>query len=193
MFLLVLSVGCSWNEPKVGKSWLADADATVPAPAGTPIEVGVTPIPAHLSGPVPVAIDRDVPYPKALEALHAVEQAGGQPLALVAVRTHVEAIVPPQQQSGAAIRLQARTEGKACVSPPDNDEATCVSRKDHIHIDRAFVRQILAQAVREYGLKRVHVTIDPSLTWADAIRAIDGARTCCGEDAGIEVSVDPGW
>jgi hypothetical protein len=188
-----LLYACSPGEPKVGKSWLVEADGTAPAPAGTPIEVGVTAIPAKLSGAVPVAIDRDVPYPDALAALQAVEKAGGVPAPLVAVRTHIEALVAPQRQTGDAIRLQARAEGKACVSPPDNPEATCVSRLDQKHIDRSFVRQILYKAVTEYGLKRIRVEIDPSLTWADAVRAIDGARTCCGEDAGLEVSVEPGW
>jgi hypothetical protein len=187
------SLGCSPGEPKVGRSWLAEADGTVPAPEGATIEVGVTPIPSRLAGPVRVAIDRDVPYPQAIEALRAIERAGGQPMPLVAVRTHIEAVPPPRPRAGDAIKLSARTEGKACVSPPDNDEATCVSRTDHLHIDRAFVRQLLAQAVKEYGLRRVNVIIDPALTWADALRAIDGARTCCGAGAGIEVSVEPGW
>jgi hypothetical protein len=177
----------------VGKSWLVEADGTVPAPEGPTIEVGASEIPARLSGPVRVAIDKDVPYVKAIEAMRAIEKAGGQPMPLVAVRTHIEALAPPQAKSGDAIRLQARTEGKACVSPPDNEEATCVSRGDHLHIDRAFVRQLLAQAVREYGLKRIHVVIDPALSWADGLRAIDGARTCCGDHAGLEVSVEPGW
>src|SRR5262249_54505431 len=105
--------------------------------------------------------------------------------------THVEAVVPPQPKTGDAIRLSARTQGKACVSPPDNDEATCVSRTDHLHIDRAFTRQLVAKAGREDGLTRLHVTIDPSGSGADAPRAIDGARACWGVDG--EVSADPSW
>src|SRR5262249_28445576 len=62
ILLMALVWGCTWDEPKVGKSYLADADGTVPAPEGPTIEVGVTPIPASLHGPVRLAIDRDVPY-----------------------------------------------------------------------------------------------------------------------------------
>jgi len=60
------------------------------------------------------------------------------------------------------------------------------------HIDRAFVRDVMAKAVKAYDLKRVHVMVDPSLTWGDAVRAVDGARTCCTDDVKMEVSVNPG-
>jgi hypothetical protein len=184
--------GCQDKEPVVGKSYLIEATGTRPAPEGPLVEVGRGEVPAKLSGPVRVAIDRDVPYPTAVAALKAVRAAGGEPAILVAVRDHVEALVPPDAKSGEAINLWADPDGQACIAPADSPTATCVTPKSSKHINRAFVRDIMAKAVREYGLKRVLVTVDNSLSWGDAVRAIDGARTCCGETA-MEISVTPWW
>lgn len=194
VILLVLAASCHQSEPVVGKAYLIEASGTRPAPpeGATTIEVGVTPIPAKLSGPVRVAIDRDVPYPAAIEAMHKIRAAGGTPAPLVAVRERVEELVPPDEKTGDAINLWADPEGKACVAPPDSVTATCVKGQATQHIDRAFVRDVIAKAVREYDMKRVHVIVDPTVSWADAVRAIDGARTCCGETQ-IEVSVTPSW
>ena len=68
-------------------------------------------------------------------------------------------------------------------------EATCVARSDKKHIDRAFVRELTRTAVKEYDLAQVRVVVDPALEWGDAVRAIDGARTCCGQKS-ISVSVE---
>jgi hypothetical protein len=189
--MLVLA-GCGPGEPHVGGAYLIDAADTIKAPEGPTIVVGKDKLPSKLSGPVRLAADRNLPYADVIAAAKAVKAAGGQPVLLVARREFVEALPEAAQPSGApAIRIAAREGGKACVSPPDNDEATCVSRKDAPRIDRAFVRQLTNRAVSEYGLKDVHVKIDPGLTWGDGVRAIDGARTCCETTPGLVVSVEP--
>jgi hypothetical protein len=191
--LLVLVAACQQSEPVVGKAYLIEATGTRPAPEGPLIEVGVTPIPDTLKGPVRVAIDRSLPYTAAVEALKKIEAAGGEPVALVAVREKVMALIPPDTKTGPAIQLWADPDGRACIAPPGTNSATCVTPQASKHIDRAFVRDVMAKAVKAYGLQRVHVMVDPSLTWADAVRAIDGARTCCLDDVKMEVSVNPGW
>jgi hypothetical protein len=191
LLVILLLAACAPAEPRVGDARLIEADGVVEAPEGTTIEIGKTPIPRSLSGPVRLAADLAIPYRDVVAAVQAVRAAGGKPYLLVKRRNKIYALPEPTPSSGDAIRLSARADGKACVSPPDNDEATCVSRKDQPRIDRAFVRQIIGQAVRDWGLKHVRVSIDPELPWADAVRAIDGARTCCGEDSGVTISVEP--
>jgi len=193
LLVAVVMAACQQSEPVVGKAYIIEATGTRPAPEGPLIEVGVTPIPEHLSGPVRVAIDRNLPYPEAIEALKKIEAAGGQPFALVAVRDKVAALIPPDQKTGPAIQLWADPGGRACIAPPGTNSATCVTPQATKHIDRAFVRDVMAKAVKAYDLQRVHVMVDASLTWGDAVRALDGARTCCLDDVKMEVSVNPGW
>ncbi len=192
LFLLAaLAGGCENPITNVGNARLIEADETVKAPDGPLLEVGKERVPAQVSGPVRLAADRDLPYAQVVAAAGAVKAAGGTPVLLVARRKLVEALPDPAPPDDVpAIRLHARIEGKACISPPDNEEATCVSRIDQKRIDRAFVRQILYRAVEEYGLTHVRVVIDPDLPWADAVRAIDGARTCCGKGK-MTVHVEP--
>lgn len=193
---------CAPAEVKVGKVNLVEADGVEPAAEGTVVEVPGE-IPRSLSGPIRLAIDRDVTYADALKAIKAVKAAGGTPVLLAIQRNRVVAI--PEIVGGAAsdkaVRLKARTDAsgcdakqpqcvQACVSPPDNEEATCVRRPEGLHVDRAFVRQLLARAISEWSLTDVHVWVDPKLSWADAVRAIDGARTCCGEGK-VKVTVEP--
>jgi hypothetical protein len=200
--LTLVAAACAPPEVKIGKVNLVDADGVEPAAEGTIVEVP-GPIPKSLSGPVRIAIDGDVTYADAVKAIAAVKAAGGTPVLLVLDRNRVVALPPLSgKKSDTAIRLKARTDAdgckegqalcvQACISPPDNDTATCVRRPDGKHVDRAFVRQVLAKAIREWApLSDIHVWIDPKLSWADAVRAIDGARTCCGEGK-VTVSVEP--
>jgi hypothetical protein len=195
LVFLALAAACHQSEPVVGKAYLIEATGTRPAPpadTAPTIELGVTPIPDKLSGPVRVAIDRDVPYRTAIADMQKVRAAGGIPAPLVAVRERTEELLPPDDKTGEAINLWADPDGKACVAPPGSETATCINGQATQHIDRAFVRDVMLKAVKEYDMKRVHVIVDPTVTWGDAVRAIDGARTCCG-DAKIEVSVTPSW
>jgi hypothetical protein len=201
--MLVSAVACAPDKVKVGKVNLAEADGVEPAPEGPMIEVPGGEIPSKLSGPVRVAIDSGATYATALHALTAVKRAGGTPVILVIRRNDVVAFPLFGGSRGPkAILVKARTDGtgckpgspvcvQACISPPDNDEAQCVHRPDGMHIDRAFVRQLVYKAFKQWQLSEIHVTVDQRLAWADAVRAIDGARTCCGDGA-VTVTVEPG-
>jgi hypothetical protein len=198
LLAVLVLVGCEPLEIVVGKARLPEVDDAIMTVVDGPLVELPTTVPAKLSGPVRIAADRDVLYADVLSAAEAVETAGGSPQILVAHRGRVVAVLPPSVPVDAtkAIRLRAGPKDgvmKACISPPDTLEATCVARRgdDAKHIDRAFVRQLVNQAVKEYGLDEVNVLVDPTLTWADAVRAIDGARTCCGKPVKVQVLVWP--
>jgi hypothetical protein len=190
LLALVLLAACGPAEVTVEGARLATADKYEAAPPGTTIVLPGGVIPDKLSGVVRLAPDREVGYDEVRAAVQKIRDAGGQPVVLVSRREDVVAFPATPAKEGVAIRVRATTEGKACVSPPDNEEATCIARKDQKRIDRAFVRQILRKATQEYDLKRINVVIEPGLPWSDAVRAIDGARTCCERDDLI-VSVEP--
>ena len=52
---------------------------------------------------------------------------------------------------------------------------------DKKHVQRAFVRETIRDAVKAYGITDVDVMVTPDLQWADVVKTIDGARTCCGD------------
>ena len=196
LILVALCAGaaaCAKPPETIGSARLPEADGIVaPPPEGAVLEVGKDPVPKSLSGSVRVVADVDVTYAEVVATTQAVRAAGGKPVLIVVTRRGKLAALPePVAPIEKAIKLSARAEGKACVSPPGTDEATCISRVDQKRIDRAFVRQILYKAVKEYDLKHVNVVVDPSLRWSDAVRAIDGARTCCNAEDNIQVSVEP--
>jgi len=192
VLVLVVLAACGPSEVKVKNSRLATADKWEPAPEGDlTLALPEDPIPDKLSGVVRLAPDREMLYDDVRAAAKTVRDRGGTPVILVARREDVVMFPATQPKTGESIRLRATIEGKACISPPDNEEATCIARKDQKRIDRAFVRGILRKAINEWTLRRIHVVIEPGLPFSDAVRAIDGARTCC-DDPTIEVSVEPG-
>src|SRR5262249_30487170 len=154
-------LACAPPEPKVGKVDLVDADGVIDPAEGQVVEVPGA-VPKALSGNVRVAIDAKVAYTDVVKALAAVRAAGGTPVVLVIYRNiHLKAMPEwwSQQVGADPIRIVAHHDGRACISPPDNPEATCIQRTDSKHIDRAFVRQLVWKAVREYGLHNVHVVV----------------------------------
>ncbi len=202
---LALLAGCGGGETKLGRARLAEADAIDPAPAGPVVELPPPPpqppgepvnpkpppieIPAGVAGPVRVAADRDVPYFHVADAAERISAAGGQPALIVAKRGKLGALPRPSVAREESIRLVAYSDGRACVSPPGVEEATCVIRDGGKHVDRAFTRELVRKARKEYGLTSVRVVLSPTLSWADAVRAIDGARTCCAEPMDVSVEM----
>ena len=81
--------------------------------------------------------------------------------------------------AGPAIKITATAQGKFCVGPPGTDLAYCLESADRRHISAAFVREVIGKAVAEYDLHQGRVDIDDDILWADLVRTLDGARTCC--------------
>lgn len=132
---------------------------------------------------VRLAIGREVSYGQAKELIQRVEKTGKKPIILVGERYKLRAIELNDvlDKPASAIRLVATPDGKACVAPPDNPESKCVVQQLSSHVSAAYVREFVREAIRGYGLNEIRVFVRPSVEWADVIRAIDGARTCCDE------------
>jgi hypothetical protein len=164
---------------------LPDADGSIEAPAGPTLVVKAETDAATLAIPpgpvVRLAIDRAVPWVRVEELSKRVEAAGARPVLLVGQRRHVRAFVlrdalPPGEQ----VQVRVDDDGQHCVSKTGVLEMRCTKGAGR-HVHRTFVREDVREAVKEYGLLGVEVRVSPSVEWADVVRAVDGARTCCFE------------
>lgn len=190
--LCLLAVACAPDLEKIGsgKARLPDASRTVPLPEGEVLEVVPGQAPAVTArGPVRIVADRDATWSEVAAAMDAVHAAGGEPWLAMRYRTHVRALPPfAPRVDDPAIRIIAE-ETRACIWLPEADQGHCVSRGDKKHIDRAGLRETLRSIVKATGITRVRVSVWPTTSYADAIRAIDGARTCCFEQQ-IDVALE---
>jgi hypothetical protein len=130
---------------------------------------------------VRLAVDRDVPWNNVVKLMHAIESDGNRPVLLVGKRRKTRAFVLSDEgvETDKAIQATATMDGKICVSPPGVAEALCSQRLDKMHISRAGTREMVREAMKGYDLTDVELVAPPELGWADLVRAIDGARTCC--------------
>lgn len=172
-------------EAKIDEVLLADADKVIAATSGAlvkltqdDLEPAIPDVPAGAT--IRIAADRKVQFHRVQALIAAVEAKGAVPLLLVGTRDKVHAFQLEDELRGPAIQLTPTIEGKFCVGPPDNLEARCVVNRDRMHVNRAFVREEIRAAFEEWGLTDVDVLVPPELEWADVVRTIDGARTCCG-------------
>lgn len=191
--LLVLAACSSQNpyEAKVDEVLLADADKVIPAAPGELVKLtqdNLEPTVPDVApgGIIRIAADRVVQWHRVQALMAAVTAKGAVPVLLVGTRNEVNAFLLEDELKGPAIQLTPTPDGKFCVGPPDNLEARCVVNRDRAHVNRAFVREEIRGAYQEWGLTDVDVLLTPDLQWADVVRAIDGARTCCG---GTEIRV----
>lgn len=175
--LAVLAVAACDNrlEARVGKAILPQATGHEARPPGRPVVVLPGEPPATPTAGAVLAIDVNVPWAQVRAAVTASPPPGLLVGDFARIRGfHLEDPLGP----GPSIRLTA-TPGKFCVAPPGSDLAYCTEAGDHRHISAAFVREVVAKAVAEYDLHQVVVDAAPDLLWADLVRAVDGARTCC--------------
>jgi len=192
LWLPLLFAACDSPIVRVGKLVLPLADAADAVPDGALVELPVsgTPLPAVPAGAkvVQIAADDHTPWSAVMSYALAVQAAGARPVLLVAYHNGRGVVPPTAEAIEDSILLEATTETKWCISPPHADERLCAERPDGQHVDRASVRGLVRDAVKGYALDHVHVRLDPALSWADAMRVIDGARTCCQQK--ITVSVE---
>lgn len=182
---VMLLVACGPNpyQAKIEGILLADADGVVPAEDGPLMKLSLE----HLEPEIPdapvvrLAIARDVSWQRVQTTLQAVRDRGARPVILVGKRSDVRAFVLSEEIGEGSIHLTATPDGKFCVGPPDVPEAKCVQGADKKHVQRAFVRETIREAVKAYGITEVDVMVTPDLEWADVVKTIDGARTCCGD------------
>jgi len=180
---------CSGKNPyeaRIDEVLLADADKVVVPAKGElvkltqdDLEPAIPDVPQGAT--IRIAADRAVQWHRVQALLAAVTAKGAVPVLLVGNRDDVHGFLLQDELKGPAIKLTPTPDGKFCVGPPDNLEARCVENRDRGHVNRAFVREEIRGAYEEWGLTDVDVLLTPDVQWADVVRTIDGARTCCGK------------
>jgi hypothetical protein len=190
MFVAAAACGQNPYQATVDGVLLADADAVVPVEDGPLVKLTLADLePAIPDAPViRLAIARDVSWERVQKMLAAVKEKGVRPVLLVGRRSEIHAFVLSEEVSIDSIHLTSTPDGKFCVGPPGVNEAKCVQGADRKHVQRAFVRETVRDAVKAYGIDEVDVVVTPDLEWADVVRTIDGARTCC-KDTPVKVKL----
>ena len=183
---VVAGAGCQPMNAYVDGAHLPDADGVIAVEPGPTLvikpDTDVAALAIPQAGAVRLAIDRAVPWPRVETLIQRVAAAGARPVFLVGVRDKIHAFrLNDTLAPGDRIRLLATSDGKACVGKTGVDEMRCFQGSDRRYVHRAFVRENVREAVKEYELHDVEVRADPSVEWANVVRAIDGARTCCGK------------
>lgn len=137
-----------------------------------------------------LAIARDVSWREVNALLRRIEAAGKRPVLLVGKRHRVYGfeLGTDDIDMKRAIALTSTAEGKVCVAPPGSAEAKCAQAMDTVRIDLAYTRKLVREASHAYGLTDVDALVAPSLSWADVVRTVDGARSCC-KDRAIRVKL----
>ncbi len=187
--LLVFCSCKSRSQAEVAGVWVAQAEGIESLPQGKAVALERGRLPADASdkvlgeGPdVLLAIGRDVRWAKIRDLRKGLIESGRTPYLVVANGRKKGAFKLHDELQGEAIKVFVSVGGKLCVAPPNSPEAKCVQRGDRSHVDRAFTRELVREAVKGYGLHDVTVDVPADLEWADVVRAVDGARTCCFED-----------
>lgn len=189
---VLLAAACGPNpyEARVDGVLLADASGVVPAEDGPVVKLTLEDLePVMPDAPVVrLAIARDVPWERVQRTLAALRDKGTRPVLLVGKRDAVHGFVLSEEIGEVSIHVTSTPDGKFCVGRTGISEARCVTSSDRKHINRAFVREHVRDAVKAYGLQEVDVMVAPDLHWADVVRTIDGARTCC-KDTAVKVKL----
>ncbi len=175
--IVVVAACDNHHEARVGPALLPQANLTAPLPPGaTPVAVMPGVAPSLPAGPAALAIDVNVPWAQVAAQVRATPA----PTLVVGRYRHLRAFtLEDELDAGPAIKITATAQGKFCVGPPGTDLAYCLESADRRHISAAFVREVIGKAVAEYDLHQGRVDIDDDILWADLVRTLDGARTCC--------------
>jgi hypothetical protein len=191
--LLVAAASCGDNsDATIDGVLLAQADGVSEPPEGMnlavdvdTIEKAVVPAGAKV---VRLAIGRKVHWNQVQALASRVQAAGARPVYLVGNwnKTRAFAIEDTWPGGNRAIQIIDYVDGKACIQPPGSVEAKCVQSSTKNYIEEAYVREFVREQVKMFDLPLVEVDLPASLAWADVVRTIDGARTCC---QGITVRV----
>jgi hypothetical protein len=195
--LLLGAAACGDNsDATVGGVLLAQADGVTEPPDGVNLAVdldtidkAVVPAGAKV---VRLAIGRKVHWNQVQALAARVQAAGARPIYLVGNwnKTRAFAIEDTWPGGNHAITITDYIDGKACIQPPGSIEAKCVQSATKNYIEEAYVRELVREQVKMFDLPLVEVDLPASLTWADVVRTIDGARTCC-EGTTVRVRLKP--
>ena len=143
---------------------------------------------------VRLAIGRQVTWDKVNALMDKVVAAGRKPQLLAGHDHKVKGFRLEDDKARGVdrvISIIAYIDGKACVQPPGAIEAKCVQSGDRRQIDRAFLRELVREQVKKFDIQVVEIELAGGLAFADVVRTIDAARTCCYETA-VSVRLKPG-
>jgi len=183
--LALMATACKSNsQAEVLGVWIPQAAGIEVVPKGDTVAVlrGEEPASLGTQHNVALAVARDVPWSQLRDLRKELLAAGRVPHLLVADGRKKGSLRLYDELLGEPIRVFVSVGGKLCVAPPKTPEAKCVQRGDKTHVDRAFTRELVREAVKGYQLHDVLVDVPADLEWGDVVRAVDGARTCCFED-----------
>jgi hypothetical protein len=173
---------------------LPECDSPAQAPAAPVVAILAEPtVPDEQlplpSGAVQLAIERSVPWARVETLLAILERKQIEPILLVGQTYRVRRFFLNDKFSGPAdFTITGDTKGKFCVQTASLPQAYCVQGAGR-HIHRAFVRETVREVVKKWEMHKVEAYVDPAMDWADVIRLVDGARSCCGVDSGVRVRV----
>ena len=186
--LLLLASCKGKGHAEVDGILIPQADGVVDAADGATLAVNEKTIDtAKLPGGAKVvrlAIAREVPWDRVSALVERVKAAGATPVLLAGDDHRVKGFQLEDEKARGidrVISVIAYSDGKACVQPPGSLEAICVQSPDGRYIDRAFLREQVRKQVKTFDIQTVEVELQSGLPWADVVRTIDGARTCCYE------------
>jgi hypothetical protein len=141
---------------------------------------------------VRLAVGRKVLWSQVQDLMRKIQATGARAVLLAGNRSHVKSFAledePGPGASDRAIGVVAYVDGKACVQPPGAIEAKCVQSGTKDYIERAYVRELVREQVMMFSIEQVEVELPATLPWADVVRTIDAARTCC-KSQNVEVRV----
>jgi hypothetical protein len=186
---IAVGAGCKVErQAHIAGVWVAQADGLSKAGKGETIAITrgleIKSLPA--SENVRLAIARDVEWSQVRALRKRILEAGKTPFLMVASDRKTGAIELYEKLEGdksTAIDVFVSVGGKLCVAPPGiNKEAKCVKHPVNTHVDRSYTRELVREAHKAWGLSDVIIEVPPDIEWAEVVRAVDGARTCCYED-----------
>lgn len=198
-----LFFGCSLSctgdyQAKINDVWIPQADSIQPLPQGenwiidADGKAGKVPKSANVFMIAP----REIPWHKIQSLRENIQSLGKTPFLVVGKRKKTGVFLPSDEiakENGVAtqaISAYVTPKGKFCVGPPKAIEYKCTQRSDKLHADRAGIRQLVREARKGYRLDSLNLNVDPMIGYADYIRAVDGARTCCSKLPDTKVFVN---
>lgn len=176
---------------------LAESDLGEPAPQAPRFTILTEPtVPdeqlAFPPGQVQLVIERGVPWARVETLLAILESKKIEPILLTGQTHKVHRFRLNDELTGAPkFTITGDAHGKFCVQTAQLPQAYCVQggKIAGKHIHRAFVRETVRDVVRKWEMNEAEIYVDPAMEWADVVRLVDGARTCCGKATGKPAKV----
>ncbi len=194
----IAATGCHNKfEAVVDGVLLAESDRGEPAPAAPRVVIRTEatvpdeqlPFPP---GAVQLVIERSVPWARVETLLAILESKKVEPILLTGQTHKVHRFRLNDELTGAPkFTITGDANGKFCVQTAQLPQAYCVAggKIAGKHIHRAFVRETVREVVKKWEMNEAEIYVDPAMDWADVVRLVDGARTCCGKATTVLVRV----